>query len=136
MDNSLEGLADRLILLRSEKKRLDELTKKNNLAISSIEEWMINEFIKSGGTTKFSRNGNTFYYTTKVFVSPNKSRKEELYDWLTNNGFDHMVQTNVNTNTLRSAVREMMDDNDGDVPDDIAELVNVYEQPTIGVRKS
>jgi len=127
-------LADELIRLKELKEDLATKTTENNRAIDALEQSIANELMQSG-TDGFRRGGRTFFYTTKVFVRPNKAREDDLFDWLANNGYEHMVKASVNTNTLRAAVKEMIEANDGDLPDHLDDLVVVTEIPTIGVRK-
>lgn len=78
----------------------------------------------------FTRNGLTFYTTTRIYVRPKD--KERLFAWLKENGYGSLVQETVNANSLSAWYREFEDD----APEDLADLVEVYEELKIGMRKA
>ena len=131
-------LADKLTALKARKDDLADQTKANNGAIREVEE-ALSEAMVDAELQRFTRGDRSFYLATKTFVSPQADRKDDLLRWLMDHGHGALVTNTVNTNTLAAFVREMLDDGTGevaDLPDGLADLVNVHRQPTVQVRKS
>ena len=85
---------------------------------------------------KFVHMGTSFSMSNKIFASAKADKKEELMQALKDNDYGDLVKEQVNAQSLRSAVIEMMEENDEEVPQWIADLVNVYEKPVINMRKA
>lgn len=131
-------LADKLKELKARKDDLAEQTKANNGAIREVEEALSEAMVESE-MQRFTRGDRSFYLATKTFVSPQADRKDDLLRWLMDHGHGSLVQETVNSNTLAAFVREILDSGTGevdDLPDGLADLVNVHRQPTVQVRKS
>ena len=84
---------------------------------------------------RFSRNGNTFYLNTRLFVSPVAGQKEAMFQALKDDGYGEIVTETVNANTLASFVKEQMAENGDEVPAWFAEVVNTFEKVSVGIRK-
>ena len=127
-------LADQLADLKRRKKELEDELKEVNAKIAKTDEElstiMLEEELQS-----FNRNGQTFYVNTKTYASAVPERKQDLFVWLKDHGYGDMVTETVNHNTLSAFVREMLSETD-QLPEDLEELVNVYEKMTVGIRKS
>lgn len=127
-------LADQLADLKRRKKELEDKLKEVNAMIAKTDEElstiMLEEELQS-----FNRNGQTFYVNTKTYASAVPDKKHELFAWLKNHGYGDMVTETVNANTLSAFVREMLSETD-QLPEDLEELVNVYEKTTVGIRKA
>jgi hypothetical protein len=136
MDSQIFALADDLIKLRDWKQSLEEQLKTANAEIAETEaklsDAMVNEEVPN-----FSRNGKLFYITSRTYASPAAGRKAELFAWLRENGLGDLVQETVAANSLSAWVREYMEENDLDeLPEDLGELIRVYERTSVGVRKT
>lgn len=134
MEQEIFGLADELAGLKERKKELENTLKEVNARIATVEEtlstMMLEEEVQS-----FNRNGKTFYVQTKTFASAVPERKQDLFAWLKDHGYGDMVTETVNHNTLSAFVREMLSETD-QLPEDLEELINVYEKTTVGIRKA
>ena len=76
-----------------------------------------------------------FYLKTETYASAVSDRKPELIEWLKANGLGDIVQETVHSRTLSAAVKELLEDED-ELPGELAELVNVFEKTTVGLRKA
>lgn len=127
-------LADRLQSLKEHKKELQDELKAVNAELEEVEqqlaELMINEEMQN-----FTRNGQTFYLNTRIYANAIADRKEELFAWLKENGYGDLVYETVNANSLAAFVREQLEEADK-FPEGLAELVNVFEKTTVGMRKA
>lgn len=127
------SLADRLKDLKQHKKELESEIKALNAEIEETEAKLV-ELMVAEEMQNFTRNGQMFYLQTKTYASAVAERKQELYEWLKNNGFGDMVVETVHPQSLAAFVKEQMDD--GELPQELAELVNVYEKTAVGIRKA
>ena len=134
MAEDILGLADGLKELKEYKKRLEEQLKDVNEQIALMEERLA-EMMIAEEMQNFTKNGQLFYLSTRTYASPVADRKEELYAWLKEHGYGDLVQETVNANRLAAFVREQLDEAD-ELPEGLAELVNVYEKTTVGMRKA
>ena len=128
------SLADRLQKLKEHKKRLDDETKSVNAMIEEVETQLAGLMVDQE-MQNFTRNGRMFYLQTKTYARAVAERKQELYEWLKENGFGDLVYETVNTNSLAAFVREQLEEAD-ELPEGLGELVNVYERTTVGMRKA
>lgn len=133
MSDRIFELADKLLELREEKDRLKELTKQNNEEIDRVEQELAEE-MRVNEIDNFKRSGRTFYPIVKTWASPQRGRREAVYEWMKENGYGDLVTETVHAQRFNSMINEMIED-DGTIPDDLENLINVTERVTIGVRK-
>lgn len=124
--------------LLDEKDGLKEATKRNNEAIDEkkkeIAQQMIDDDVPS-----ISVGGYKFFLQDKTIYS--KKSEEALMaaglDFLTvlrEQGLGDVIQETVNTRTLQSTVKNLVEET-GSLPEDLAEVLNVYDTYEIGRRK-
>ena len=128
------SLADRLRALKAHKSDLNEEIKGVNAQIDETETQLV-ELMVDEEMQNFTRNGQMFYLNTKVYASAVAERKAELYKWLKENGYGDLVYETVNANSLAAFVREQLEEAD-ELPEGLAEMVNVFEKTTVGIRKA
>ena len=58
-----------------------------------------------------------------------------MFQALKDNGYGEIVTETVNANTLASFVKEQMAENNDEVPEWIAQVVNTFEKVSVGIRK-
>ena len=133
MSDRIFELADKLLELREEKDRLKELTKQNNEEIDRVEQELAEE-MRVNEIDNFKRSGRTFYPIVKTWASPQRGRREAVYEWMKENGYGDLVTETVHAQRFNSMINEMIED-DGTVPEDLERLINVTERVSIGVRK-
>lgn len=127
------ALADQLVSLRDRKKQLEEQTKETNAEIERIERELV-EQMRVNELQNFKRSGKLFYQSVKTYASPRADAKERVYAWLKENGYADLVKETVHAQTFSSLVNEWIE-TDGAIPDEVADLINVTEKVTIGIRK-
>lgn len=126
-------LADLLKGAKDRKKELESLTKTNNAEIEQLETLLAEQMINEE-TPRFTRNGKTFYLTDKFFANAVPERKTELYQWMKDHGYEHMVQETVHAQTLKAFAKELLSEEDT-LPDGLDQLINTYSKPVAGMRK-
>jgi hypothetical protein len=120
---------------RDDKDRLDDRLKKLTKYIEEIE-YKLSDAMALSETQNFTRSGKTFYLTTKTRASAAAESKESLFKALRKEGFGSLVYETVNANSLSSFVKEQIGENEGNLPEWLQGLVNVFEKTTVGVRKA
>lgn len=135
MEFEIYDLAEKLKVLREEKKNTEQRVKDINSEIDKTEYALV-QMMAETETQNFTRAGTMFSLTTKTRASAMAGRKDELFSALKENGFGELVYETINANSLSAFVKEQISENQDTVPDWLNGLVNVYEQTTVSVRKS
>ena len=126
--------------LLDKKDQLAKDTKDNNAAIdklkAEIAEMMIDEDIPSQGY-------GDYIYSLQDKVKYSKRGEAELqekgldfFEVLREQGFGDIIKETVNANTLQSTMKAVADENDGELPPGLDEIVSSYEMTDISRRKS
>ena len=134
-----EMLAQYEVLL-DKKDQLAQDTKDNNAAIdklkAEIAEMMIDEDIPSQGY-------GDYVYSLQDKIKYSKRGEAELqekgldfFEVLREQGFGDIIKETVNANTLQSTMKAVADENDGELPPELDEIVSSYEMTDISRRKS
>ena len=126
--------------LLDKKDQLAKDTKDNNAAIdklkAEIAETMIDEDIPSQGY-------GDYVYSLQDKIKYSKRGEAELqekgldfFEVLREQGFGDIIKETVNANTLQSTMKAVGDENDGELPPELDEIVSSYEMTDISRRKS
>lgn len=134
MDNYIFFLADQLKELKNRKKDLEAEVKAITAEIDRLD-LELSDAMAEAECERFSRNGNTFYLNTRLFASPAAGRKDDMIFALKDNGYGDIVTETVNANTLASFVKEQKALNADEVPAWLADVVNIHEKVSVGIRK-
>ena len=134
MDSYIFSLADQLKELKDRKKDLETEVKLITAEIDRLD-LELSDAMAEAECERFSRNGNTFYLNTRLFASPVAGRKDDMIFALKDNGYGDIVTESVNANTLASFVKEQKSLNADEVPAWLADVVNVHEKVSVGIRK-
>lgn len=124
--------------LLDEKDGLKEATRQNNEAIDEkkkeIAQQMIDDDVPS-----ISVGGYKFFLQDKTIYSK-KSEADlleaglDFLEALREQGLGDIIQETVNPRTLQSTVKNLVDEA-GSLPEELAEILNVYDTYEIGRRK-
>ena len=134
MDKYIFELADKLKVLKEHKKDLESEVKSITDEIEAID-LELSDAMAEAECERFSRNGNTFYLSSRLFASPASGRKDDMILALKDNGYGDLVTETVNANTLASFVKEQKTLNADEVPAWLADVVNIHEKISVGIRK-
>lgn len=127
-------MADKLKAAKELKRDLESQVKEVNAEIDALNRDLSSAMTEEQ-LEKFSRNGSTFYLSSRLYASPASGQKDDLMQRLKDHGYGSIVIETVNSNTLSSFVAEQASVNDDQVPDWLSEVLNVYEKVSVGVRK-
>ena len=122
------ALRDRKAQLQDE---LKEVQKQLDEAEKILSEEMVNNELQ-----KFTLDGYTYYLSVKTKASPIAEYKEEVFKWLKANGYGDLVYETVNANTFSAFVSKDLLAETDELPKELQGKINIYEQITVGVRKS
>ena len=131
-ENKRFELAEFLKELRDKKADLEAEVKGINAEIDSITAELVADLIENE-STGFNYKGYNFSLVIKEYPSAELDRKDELYDAMKENGFEHLFT--INSNTLSATVKDLKENNDGQLPAWLEGLIKVAEKATIQIRK-
>ncbi|MDY6335042.1 MAG: hypothetical protein SPL56_09595 [Lachnospiraceae bacterium] len=133
-NQELFELADTLKSAKEQKKDLEKQVKDLNARIDEMDK-ALSDAMAESELEKFTRNGSTFYLSSRLFASPRADMKEEMFEALIDHGYGDLITRTVNANTLASFCKEQREANKDEIPDWLAEVVNTHDKVTVGIRK-
>lgn len=125
-------VADDLVRYRNQKKEIEEALKEINALITETEEQLVNLMIEEE-MQNFTRNGKQFILTNRTYANAKAGMMPAVCEWMKDNGLADMVKESVHPQTLQAWVKETIDET-GALPEELNELVNVYEKSGISIR--
>jgi hypothetical protein len=129
----LFATADTLADLRDQKKKAEDALKEINEMISQTEEQLVAAMVAEE-MQNFTRNGRQFILTNRTYANAKAGMMPEICSWMKDNGLKDMVKESVHPQTLQAWVKERIEE-DGALPGELDELMNVYEKSGISIRK-
>lgn len=133
MNTRLLELSDKLKSLKDRKSKIEAELKSVNEQIEVVTMDMV-EMMVSEELTSFNRNGVSFSIVVQEFPSAVPENKEELYERMKEQGYEHLFS--INSRTLQGTIKELIENNDGVLPDWLNGLVHVAEKSTIRISKT
>ncbi len=127
-------MADKLKAAKEKKKALEQQVKEVSAEIEALD-LSLSDAMAEEEVERFSRNGSTFYLSSRLYASPAAGRKDEMMQALKDNGYGSIVVETVNANTLASFVKEQKALNEDEIPDWLTDVVSTFEKVTVGIRK-
>ena len=126
-------VADDLVRYRDQKKEIEEALKEINELIAQTEEQLVAAMVEEE-MQNFTRNGKQFILTNRTYANAKAGMMPAVCEWMKDNGLADMVKESVHPQTLQAWVKEQIEEA-GALPEDLSELVNVYEKSGISIRK-
>lgn len=127
MIDEYKGLLDR-------KDLLAEQTKANNAAIEEARNALAQAMIDQEAP-KISRNGFLYSLQDKTKYSKKACDEEEFFTVLEENGLGDIIKRTVNAQTLQGAMAAAAEENDGELPEEFADYINVYQYYDVQKRR-
>ena len=125
---------DELKALLDEKDALKAKTTENNKAIEACKKDLA-DMMLAEETTKVTRSGFSYSLQEKTRYSKKAGHDEELFELLRENGLGDIIKETVNAQTLQGAMSNLAAENGDELPEEFAEVINVYEYLDIQKRK-
>lgn len=127
-------LAKELLKFNKAIKDTEEIVQYLKEKRDNIEKRLINEMVDDE-VNNLSIDGQKIYLATRISVSPKSGRKDALFAALTDNGYADIIKPTINANTLTATVRELMEHNDNQIPEWLADKVSLYTVTNARIRK-
>lgn len=134
MDNTVFSLIDRYKELLDRKEALADQTKENNKLIEEIREQLAQRMMEEE-VTKVSRGGFSYSLSEKTKYSKKADMEEELFEALRMNGLGDIIVPTVAPQTLQAAMKNLAEENGDELPEEFAEILNVYSYLDVSKRK-
>lgn len=84
---------------------------------------------------KVSRNGFLYSLQDKTKYSKKAGDSEEFLGFLEQEGLGDIIKRTVDARTLSSTIGEVVEENNGELPEGYGEYINVYQYYDISKRK-
>lgn len=120
--------------LLDRKDALADQTKENNKAIQEARDALAQAMIDAE-MPKVSRNGFLYSLQDKTKYNKKACDDEEFFNVLEENGLGDLIKRTVDTRTLSSAMAAAVEENDGVLPEEYEDYINVYQFYDIAKRK-
>jgi hypothetical protein len=121
------------VTLHAQKKRLENQLKDVKYAIQQKEQFLIDN-LQTNDMSKISISGKTCY--TKVNTYAVISNKQAAIQLLKENGYGDFVTENYNTNSISKLVRDLLDENDGQLPAEFGTVITKGQSAKLNVINS
>jgi len=131
-ENQRFRLAEFLKELRDRKQVLEAEVKGINAEIESVQTELIQDLIDNE-STGFNHKGFNFSLVIREYLSAEAERKDELYKVMKEQGFEDLFT--INSNTLSATVKDLKENNDGNLPEWLEGLIKIAEKTTIQIRR-
>lgn len=128
-------LIDEYKVLLDKKDELKEATTDNNKALEAKKKELSQAMIDAE-SPKISRGG--FLYSLQDKTKYNKiggCDEDAFFETLKEHGLSDIIKRTVNAQTLSSAMAELVEENDGELPEDLEEFINPYQYYDVAKRK-
>lgn len=126
---------DDLKTFLDKKDELAEEVKINNKAIETCKKELA-DMMLAEETTKVTRAGFSYSLQAKTRYSKKAGKDSELFELLRENDMGSLIKETVNAQTLQGAMSNMAAENNGELPDEFAEVINVYDFFDVTKRKA
>ena len=121
--------------LLDRKDKLAQETTENNKAIELARRELADLMIDAE-IDRVTSGGYNFTLSEKVAFSKRGGADEQLFEVLREDGLGDIIKETVNARTLQAVLRDMTEQNDGELPPQYDGLVSVYRYMDVGRRKA
>ncbi|MDD3251789.1 MAG: hypothetical protein PHV18_04420 [Lachnospiraceae bacterium] len=130
----LFDMIDQYKALLDKKDELAEQTKQNNGEIEDLRNQIAQVMIDEE-CPKVSRNGFLYSLQEKVKYNKKACDDDAFYEELEGHGLGDIIKRTVNAATLSSTMKELVEENGGDLPEEFVEYISKYEFYDIAKKK-
>lgn len=129
------SLIDEYKELLDEKDRLKDATTENNKALKAKRNELAQAMIDAE-SPKISRGG--FLYSLQDKTKYNKiggCDEDAFFETLEEHGLGDIIKRTVNAQTLNGAMAGLVEENDGELPEDFEDFIKPYQYYDVGKKK-
>lgn len=120
--------------LLDKKDELAEQTKSNNKLIEDARNELSQAMIDAE-MPKVSRNGFLYSLQDKTKYNKKAGDSEEFFEFLEGEGLGDIIKRTVDARTLSSTIGAVVEENDGELPEEYEDYISVYQYYDISKRK-
>lgn len=120
--------------LLDKKDELAEQTKANNKLIEDARNELSQAMIDAE-MPKVSRNGFLYSLQDKTKYNKKAGDSEEFFEFLEGEGLGDIIKRTVDARTLSSTISAVVEENDGELPEEYEDYISVYQYYDISKRK-
>lgn len=135
MDSVLLGKIRQYSELLDEKARLKGETSENNKSIETCRDDLAKMMLDSE-VPKITTGGYSYSLKDVTKYSKKADKEDELFEALRQNDLGDLIKETVNAQTLQGAMSDLAEDNDGELPQDFTDLINVFNYYDVSRRKA
>lgn len=121
--------------LLDRKDKLAQETTENNKAIEKARRELADLMIDAE-IDRVTSGGYNFTLSEKVAFNKRGGADEALFEVLREDGLGDIIKETVNARTLQAVLRDMAEQNDGELPPQYDGLVSVYRYMDVGRRRA
>ncbi len=130
----LNTLAAALIAARDVKAEAEATLKEANKEVEAAQNALFAQMVESE-LSSINANGYRFTIDTKEYYSVPGDNLDTFHDVMDSLGRGAIFKFTVHHQTLQATLRELAGQHGGELPEDVAALVNVFDKPGVMVRK-
>ena len=113
LENNREEILKDVLRLRDEIADFNEMLKMKKSELENYEEYLINDMLETGTKSFKNMNGVGVTVIEKDTFTVLAENKKKFHSWLRELGFEHIIKTDVNYQTMQGFFKK---DYDGDIP--------------------
>ena len=132
-ENRMLELADFLAELKENKAAAEAQLSAINADIEAVTEELV-MLMTDAECPSFKRGDKQFSLVVTSYPSPVPENKSELWEVMKANGFEHLFT--INPRTLQGTVKELIEANEGVLPDWLDGLIRVADKAIVRVQKA
>lgn len=134
MTTSIAVLADRYQETLDGVKSAEQVLKDAKAASLEAREELVNAMLEEE-TDSIGRNGRKYTLMARAKYSKRAGMEQELFSLLRETGLGDIITETVNAGTLSSVMKQLAEENGGELPEEYADYIHVYEFTDVSVRK-
>ncbi|HEX3046732.1 MAG TPA: hypothetical protein VHY08_18405 [Bacillota bacterium] len=129
------SMAETLFRLSCEADEAEAKKKAANARFDIVNETLTKQMV-SNRLPQFIYRGFNFELDTEFHVNVLKANKPQVQEWLRNNGHGDLLSEDYNASSFKSLVKEIRELNNDELPEDLAQLVTIYEPVIVSMTKA
>lgn len=128
-------LAKQLIEAEARVKEIDETLKEAKAERDRLNVAMADAMLDAE-VQSLNVAGKVLYLNRRIAASYKKEIQDQFFAVLEGHGLGAIIKPNINSRTLTATVREQIEQNDGELPEWLDGMVDIFEETKVGIRNT